>query len=70
MKQDRTLERIWLRKAAEQGFARAQLVLALMCFVEDKDMREADKWFRKAAENGESAAEGVMKRHFPDPEGE
>jgi len=68
VKQDRTLSRIWLRKAAEQDFARAQLGLALMYFEVDKDMREADKWFRKAAENGESAAEGFMKRHFPDPE--
>ncbi len=68
VKQDQTLSLIWLRKAAEQGFARAQFGLALMYFAEDKDMKEADKWFRKAAENGESAAEGFMERHFPDPE--
>ena len=68
VKQDRTLSSIWLRKAAEQDFASAQLELAILLFVEDKDMKEADKWFRKAAENGESAAEGFMKRHFPDPE--
>ncbi|MBP5586619.1 MAG: sel1 repeat family protein [Lentisphaeria bacterium] len=70
VRQDRTLSRIWLRKAAEQDFASAQLELAILLFVEDKDMKEADKWFRKAAENGESAAEGFMKRHFSDPEGE
>ena len=70
VRQDRTLSRIWLRKAAEQDYASAQLELAILLFVEDKDMKEADKWFRKAAENGESAAEGFMKRHFPDPEGE
>ena len=70
VKQDRTLSRIWLRTAAEQDFANAQLELAILLFVEDKDMKEADKWFRKAAENGESAAEGFMKRHFPDPEEE
>ena len=70
VRQDRTLSLIWLRKAAEQDFASAQLELAILLFVEDKDMKEADKWFRKAAENGESAAEGFIKRHFPDPEGE
>lgn len=70
VRQDRTLSRIWLRKAAEQDFASAQLELAILLFVEDKDMKEADKWFRKAAENGESAAEKFMKKYFPDPEGE
>lgn len=70
VKQDQTLSLIWLRKAAEQDFARAQFGLALMYFEVDKNMKEADKWFRKAAENGEPDAEKFMKRHFPDPEGE
>jgi len=45
----------WFRKAAEQGFARAQYSLGL-CYYDGegvtKDAAEAVKWFRKAAETG------------------
>ena len=66
VKGDQTLSLIWLRKAAEQDFARAQLALALMYVTADKDRKEADKWFRKAAENGEADAETLMNRFLPD----
>ncbi len=67
VKADQTLSLIWLRKAAEQDFARAQLALALTYVTVDKDRMEADKWFRKAAENGESDAVKLMKQFLPDP---
>ena len=67
VKADQTLSLIWLRKAAEQDFARAQLALALTYVTVDKDRKEADKWFRKAAENGESDAVKLMKQFLPDP---
>ncbi len=67
VKADQTLSIIWLRKAAEQDFARAQLALALIYATVDKDRMEADKWFRKAAENGEADAGTLMKRFLPDP---
>jgi S1-C subfamily serine protease len=56
----------WYRKAAEQGFAPAQVDLGAMYHNGDgvlKDSAEAVKWFRKAADQGDSSAQsnlGVM----------
>ncbi len=46
----------WYRKAAEQGFPPAQLVLGWMCD-QGEDYTEAEKWYRKAAEHGDSTAQ-------------
>ena len=56
----------WYRKAAEQGYAKAQYNLGLMYDNGDgvaEDHAEAFKWFRKAAEQGYASAQhnlGVM----------
>jgi TPR repeat protein/V8-like Glu-specific endopeptidase len=50
----------WYRKAAEQGYAAAQLNLGGMYFTGAgvaKDPTEAVKWYRKAAEQGDAAAQ-------------
>ena len=57
----------WFRKAAEQGYAEAQLILGLM-YNEgqgglEKDYSQAVAWFRKAAEQALAMAQynlGVM----------
>ena len=55
----------WLRKAAEQGLAKAQYNLgALLANGKDveRDMDEALKWIRKAAEQGYDLAKQALKR--------
>ena len=50
----------WIRKAAEQGFAPAQLGLGNFYdegIGVEKDEVEAVKWYRKAAEQGDAAAQ-------------
>jgi TPR repeat protein len=55
----------WYRKAADQGFARAQFYLASI-YYEDKNLQdygEAMKWFRRAADQGTAMAQytlGIM----------
>ena len=56
----------WWRKAAEQGFAKAQHNLGLMydnSLGVPQDYAKAEKWYRKAAEQGYAKAQynlGVM----------
>ncbi len=52
----------WYRKAAEQGYAKAQYNLGLM-YSQEQDYTKAVSWFRKAAEQGYAEAQynlGVM----------
>ena len=47
----------WYRKAAEQGYARAQSALGFMYNTGQgvqQDFAEAEKWFRNAAEQGDA----------------
>jgi len=59
----------WYRKAAEQGYARAQVSLGVMYDIGlgvKKDYVQAVAWYRKAAEQGYAAAQynlGVMYDH-------
>jgi len=53
----------WFRKAAEQGYAKAQYNLGL-CYKNGwgvrKNITEAKKWFRKAAEQGLETAQEAL----------
>ena len=56
---------IWYRKAAAQGDAQAQLVLASMLeqgFGVAKSLTEAAAWYRKAAAQGSKQAEERLKK--------
>ena len=56
----------WYRKAADQGNARGQHNLGIMCEIGQgvpQDYAEAAKWYRKAAEQGDANAQsnlGIM----------
>jgi len=55
----------WYRKAAEQGYARAQNNLGNLYYNGEgvaKDEVEAVKWFRKAAEQGHADAKERLKK--------
>ena len=55
----------WYRKAAEQGYARAQSNLGLAYEYGrgvGKDNREAVRWYRKAAEQGHERAKKNLAR--------
>ena len=55
----------WYRKAAEQGHAKAQLMLGI-CYSlgngVEKNMDESLKWIRKAASQGDEDAKEALKR--------
>ena len=53
----------WVRKAAEQGFARAQYDLGLMYKFGrgvERSYEKAVEWFQKAAEQGAASAQGLL----------
>ncbi|MBY0264627.1 MAG: sel1 repeat family protein, partial [Holosporales bacterium] len=54
----------WIRKAAEQGSAKAQYNLGLIYHEGEgmpKNLKEAARWFRKAAEQGLSEATKALE---------
>ena len=57
----------WYRKAAEQGFAQAQLALGNM-YMKGRgvaqDYKEAAKWYRQAAEQRFAAAQCSLGRMY------
>lgn len=58
---------IWYRKAADQGFAEAQLYLGKHYDSGHgvaKDERQAVTWYRKAAEQGDAGAQGMLAGMF------
>jgi ankyrin repeat protein len=60
MPRDYRKARFWLRKAADQGEARAADHLAHMCLLAKgarRDEGEAESWFRRAAEGGDHLAQ-------------
>jgi TPR repeat protein len=64
----------WLRKAAEQDHAEAQLLLGVFLSSGDVfsfllDPEEAAEWFRKAAEQGLSGAQLALARQYHDGRG-
>ncbi len=62
--QDYTEEMKWARKAADQGLAKAELLLAtayLRGLGVDKDPVAGMTWLRKAADQGDSLAMGLVK---------
>ena len=53
----------WYRKAADQGYAKAQFCLGIYCkcgYGTKKDLAEAAKWFRKAAEQGDPLGQSML----------
>ena len=57
----------WYRKAANQGFVRAQYNLALKYYYGDgvaQDKAEAKKWFQKAAAQGDEESIENLKTMF------
>jgi hypothetical protein len=57
----------WYRKAAEQGYARAQYDLGYMYFYGrgvSQDRKEANRWFAKAADQGDERAKRVLTPSF------
>ena len=51
---------MWLRKAADQGYAPAQYYLGRAYSSGDgvaEDLAEAVRWYRKAADQGDAAAQ-------------
>ena len=62
----------WLRKAAEQGHARAQFNLGVAHSNGEgvpKDYQEAAKWFRKAAEQGLAPTQLMLGFMYDEGEG-
>jgi TPR repeat protein len=59
----------WFRKAADQGYAKAQALLGSMYFLGHgvpQDNTEAVKWFRMAADQGEADAQAVLGHYYRD----
>jgi TPR repeat protein len=56
----------WYRKAADQGFAPAQLVMGVACELGcdgvSQSNAEAAKWFKKAANQGNADAKRLLGR--------
>ena len=62
----------WFRKAAEQGHADAQHILAVMYGTGEGvpiDNAEAVKWYRMAAEQGDAAAQNNLRLMYRDGRG-
>ena len=56
---------VWFRRAANQGFAKAQFNLGLMYYNGDgvaQDYKEAAAWFRKAADQGHADARAALQK--------
>ena len=59
IKQKETIQKLWFKKAAEQGAPIAQIKLGecyLYGYGVPKNFEEAVKWFRKSADAGEAYA--------------
>ena len=71
-KQDKEEAVKWCRKAAEQGYAEAQLTLGL-CYAKgegiEQNKTEAVKWYRKAAEQGYAGAQLTLGLCYAKGEG-
>jgi TPR repeat protein len=62
----------WWRKAAEQGYARAQFSLGVMYdkgTIVPEDDAEAVKWYRKAAQQGVANAQAALGNMYAQGEG-
>jgi hypothetical protein len=62
----------WLRKAADQGYAKAQLNLGVMYANGEgvpEDDKEAVKWYRMAAEQGDADAQFSLAGMYAKGEG-
>ena len=67
IKEDKAEAVKWTRKAADQGLAKAQLMLG--CYIGTgqgvkEDLTEAAKWFRAAAEQGNSKAQVILSEFY------
>jgi len=59
----------WIRKAAEQGYARAQYCLGDIYGYDYDDYKIAAEWYRKAADQGYAEAQWHLARMYRDGQG-
>jgi TPR repeat protein len=59
---DYSQAKLWIQKAADQGFASAQMALGQLFEYTDQDYAQAKLWYQKAADQGNTFAKTSMDR--------